>query len=183
MRWAIPTWAFCAAGTDGSTRRVVDWLGCVVTTDADAVGRLGSVGDFTRADTACATTGAMVGDSDAGAGAGDALPETATRLVDSWTATGLVDTWTGEEFPYTGEVPIDTGDEPVTGLVPVGTEPDAELFDHGAQMRTITPTAASGMAILAQVGRRVYHSNTTSLLYWGSNTYCLVPSGLVFTTR
>ena len=90
-------------------------------------------------------------------------------LVDLWWVTGLVDMLTGEE--------------PVTGLVPVGTDPDAELFDHGAQMRTITPTAASGMAILAQVGRRVYHSNTGSLLYWGSNTYCLVPSGFVFMTR
>ena len=159
----------------------MDELGCVVTTDAaTAAERLGSVGDFTRADTACATTGAMVGDSDAGTRLVDLW--TATGLVDLWTATGLVDMLTGEDILETGDVPIDTGDEPVTGLVPVGTDPDAELFDHGAQMRTITPTTASGMAILAQVGRRVYHSNTTSLLYWGSSTYCLVPSGFVFTT-
>lgn len=90
---------------------------------------------------------------------------------------GDVEILVGDELEPTGLLPV------VTGLVPVGTDPDAELFDHGAQMRTITPTTASGMAILAQGGSFVYHSNTGSLLYWGSNTYCLVPSGLVFTTR
>ena len=92
---------------------------------------------------------------------------------------GDVEILVGDELEPTGLLPV------VTGLVPVGTEPVAELelFDHGAQMRTITPTTARGIAILAQGGSFVYHSNTTDLLYWGSNTYCLVPSGFVFTTR
>jgi hypothetical protein len=93
----------------------------------------------------------------------------------------------GRREPGTGGVTAtgeDPGGDPVTGEVPTGTPPLAAEVFHGAQIRRMTPTSPRGIAICAQVGRRVYQSHMmVRLLYWGSRTYCWVPSALVFTTR